>query len=110
MSAHDIAPPKHQIQKASSGGSMNGSQSRFIALAAKTIVSHTLTYFVMGAFAYNVFHYADTMNRPDPGMRSTTIRSFILAQRRRSFAGCSSPRSFIHFATSISGASMVGCS
>jgi magnesium-transporting ATPase (P-type) len=72
MSAHDIAPPKLQIQQASSGGSMNGSQSRFISLAAKTIVSHTLTYFVMGAFAYNVFHYADTMNQPESGMRSTT--------------------------------------
>jgi hypothetical protein len=56
MSAHDIAPPKHQIQKASSGGSMNGSQSRFISLAAKTIVSHTgvcIVEYVVGEGTHN---------------------------------------------------------
>lgn len=45
---------------------------RFTVLAAKTVVCHTLTYFVMGALAYHFLHYADMINKPNSGMRTTT--------------------------------------
>lgn len=51
---------------------MESAQPRFLTLAVKTVVSHTLTYFVMGALAYNFLHYADFINKPDSGMRPTT--------------------------------------
>jgi hypothetical protein len=47
-------------------------QTRFLSLAAKTVVSHTLTYFLMGAFAYKVFHYAAEFSQPSSGMRPAT--------------------------------------
>jgi hypothetical protein len=43
---------------------MPDSQCRFVSLAAKTVVSHTLAYFLMGAFAYNILHYAAIINQP----------------------------------------------
>jgi hypothetical protein len=45
---------------------------RFSALAVKTMVSHTLTYMVMGALAFHFLHYAELMARPDSGMRPAT--------------------------------------
>lgn len=51
---------------------MPNSQFRFFNLAIKTIVSHTLTYSVMGAFAYKVFNYAAAFNEPGSGMRPAT--------------------------------------
>ena len=48
---------------------MDGTQPRFLPLAAKTIVCHTLTYFVMGALAAHFLNYADAFARPDSGMR-----------------------------------------
>lgn len=45
---------------------------RFPTLAAKTMVSHTLTYFLMGALAAHFFNYAALMARPDSGMRPMT--------------------------------------
>lgn len=45
---------------------------RFPFLAAKTMVSHTVTYFLMGALAYHFFHYAAMMNRPGSGLHATT--------------------------------------
>ena len=45
---------------------------RWITLAAKTTVCHTLTYFVMGALAFHFLHYADFINKPNSGMRPTT--------------------------------------
>lgn len=48
---------------------MQNPQPRFAPLAAKTVVSHTLTYFIMGALAYNLLHYADIINAPGSGMR-----------------------------------------
>jgi hypothetical protein len=47
-------------------------QTRFLSLAAKTVVSHSLTYFLMGAFAYNVFHYAAEFSQPSSGMCPAT--------------------------------------
>jgi len=47
-------------------------QPRFVPLAAKTVVCHTLTYMLMGALAFHFLHYADFMNKPDSGMHPTT--------------------------------------
>ena len=41
-------------------------------LAVKTVVCHTVTYFVMGVLAFHFLHYADLINKPNSGMRSTT--------------------------------------
>ncbi len=51
---------------------MQDSQVRFGPLAVKTVVCHTVTYFVMGVLAYNFLHYADFINKPNSGMRPTT--------------------------------------
>lgn len=51
---------------------MNNSQPSFLPLAAKTIVSHTLTYFLMGALAAHYLHYAESFAKPDSGMRQIT--------------------------------------
>ncbi|MGO9088561.1 MAG: hypothetical protein ACLQBK_25430 [Candidatus Sulfotelmatobacter sp.] len=51
---------------------MENSQPRFLPLAAKTIVSHTLTYFLMGILAAHFLNYAALMARPDSGMRPIT--------------------------------------
>jgi hypothetical protein len=48
---------------------MNHSQPSFLALAAKTMVCHTLTYFIMGALAAHFLNYAAEMARPESGMR-----------------------------------------
>jgi hypothetical protein len=50
---------------------MQDRQPGFLSLAAKTAVCHALTYFIMGALAYNLLHYADAANKPDSDMRST---------------------------------------
>ena len=51
---------------------MENPQPHFLTLAAKTVVSHTLTYFVMGALAFHFLHYAEFINNPNSGMRPTT--------------------------------------
>ena len=53
-------------------------QPRFLPLAAKTVVSHTLTYFVMGALAFHFLRYADFINQPNSGMRPTTSPFVLL--------------------------------
>jgi len=45
---------------------------RFPALALKTIVSHTLTYFLLGVLAAYYLNYAELLARPDSGMRPIT--------------------------------------
>ncbi len=57
---------------------METRQPRFLTLAAKTVVSHTLTYFVMGALAFHFLHYADFINNPNSGMRPMTSPFVIL--------------------------------
>jgi len=42
---------------------------RFPALAAKTAVCHTLTYFLMGALAAHFLKYAEQFNLPNSGFR-----------------------------------------
>jgi hypothetical protein len=51
---------------------MENSPVRFPALVLKTIVSHTLTYFLMGALAAYYLNYAELLARPDSGMRPIT--------------------------------------
>jgi hypothetical protein len=51
---------------------MDNPQPRFPALAAKTMVCHTLTYFIMGALAAHFLNYAALMARPESGMRPFT--------------------------------------
>jgi hypothetical protein len=48
---------------------MDTAQPRFVPLAAKTIVCHTITYFVMGALAAYFLNYAAEFARPNSGMR-----------------------------------------
>jgi hypothetical protein len=50
----------------------------FVSLAAKTVVCHTITYFIMGALAYHFLHYADFINKPGSGMRPITNPLVIL--------------------------------
>ena len=57
---------------------MNFTQPRFLPLAAKTIVCHTLTYFVMGALAAHYLNYAALMSHPESGMRQITD-SWVMA-------------------------------
>ena len=66
---------------------MSDQRSRFVSLVAKTVVSHTLTYFIMGAFAYNVFHYADSINQPGSGMRPTTDTIIYFGPALQCFRG-----------------------
>jgi hypothetical protein len=51
---------------------MENSEPRFLPLAGKTIVSHTLTYFLMGALAAHFMNYAASMAKPGSGMRHMT--------------------------------------
>jgi hypothetical protein len=45
---------------------------RFVPLAARTIVCHTVTYFLMGILAAHFLDYAAVMSRPESGMRPIT--------------------------------------
>lgn len=45
---------------------------RFPGLAARTMVCHTITYFVMGILAAHFLNYAALMARPDSAMRPFT--------------------------------------
>ncbi|HUA16906.1 MAG TPA: hypothetical protein VMG31_16550 [Verrucomicrobiae bacterium] len=47
-------------------------QPRFGSLAAKTMVCHTLTYFLMGALAAHYLNYAALMAKPESGLRPMT--------------------------------------
>jgi hypothetical protein len=66
---------------------MQDLQPRFLPLAAKTVVCHTITYFVMGALAYHFLHYADILNNPNSGMRPITSVWVILGAPLQLFRG-----------------------
>jgi hypothetical protein len=51
---------------------MNETQLRFLPLAVKTAVCHTITYFCMGALAYHFLHYAELIANPCSNMRPMT--------------------------------------
>lgn len=60
---------------------------RFSTLAVKTVVSHTLTYFLMGALAFHFLHYAELLNNPNSGMRPTTSLFVIFGPALQIFRG-----------------------
>jgi hypothetical protein len=66
---------------------MQNQQPRFVTLAMKTVVCHTITYMVMGALAYYFFHYADSINNPNSGMRPATSYWVILGAPLQVFRG-----------------------
>jgi magnesium-transporting ATPase (P-type) len=66
---------------------MQDSQPRFVVLAAKTVVCHTVTYFVMGALAYNLLHYAASINSANSGMRPTTSMWVLMGPALQIFRG-----------------------
>ena len=66
---------------------MQDSQPRFLPLAAKTVVCHTITYFIMGALAYHFLHYADFINNPCSGMKPITNVWVILGAPLQVFRG-----------------------
>ena len=51
---------------------MDNPQPRFVSLAAKTMVCHTITYVIMGVLAAYILNYAALMARSDSGMRQMT--------------------------------------
>ena len=57
---------------------MEQSPLRFPHLAAKTMVCHTITYFLMGVLASHFLHYAELFNNPNSGMRPITS-SWVMA-------------------------------
>ncbi|UWZ82681.1 hypothetical protein [Occallatibacter riparius] len=48
---------------------MQEPQPRFLPLAAKTVVCHTVTYMLMGALAAHFLHYEQIFNQPNSGLR-----------------------------------------
>jgi hypothetical protein len=65
---------------------MQEAQPRFLSLAAKTAVCHALTYFVMGAIVFNLFHYAELIASPCSGMRPLSdplVKAGVLLQPLR---------------------------
>lgn len=66
---------------------MQDSQPRFLSLAVKTVLCHTITYFVMGALAYNLLHYADFINSPNSGMRHVDSLWVIFGPALQVFRG-----------------------
>src|SRR6185437_3187768 len=62
----------------SEGVRMQDSQVRFVPLAAKTVVCHTITYFFMGTLAYHFLHYQEFIDNPCSGMRPITSLWVIL--------------------------------
>lgn len=66
---------------------MQEEQPRFTSLAVKTVVCHTITYFVMGALAYHFLHYADIFNNPNSGMRPATSSWLLFGPALQVFRG-----------------------
>jgi hypothetical protein len=66
---------------------MQDAQPRFVPLAVKTVVCHSITYMIMGALAFNLLHYADFINNPNSGMRPTTSLWVILGVPVQVFRG-----------------------
>lgn len=65
---------------------MPESQPRFISIAAKAAVCHTVTYFLMGALAYHFLHYAELIAQPCSGMKPMSdpmVRGGVLFQPLR---------------------------
>jgi len=66
---------------------MQDSQVRFAPLAVKTIVCHTITYFVCGLLAYKFLNYEAIISAPSSGMRQTTTLWVTLGAPLQVFRG-----------------------
>jgi len=66
---------------------MEDSQVRFVPLAVKTVVCHTITYFVTGLLAYNLLNYQAFIDNPCSGMRPITNLWVILGAPLQLFRG-----------------------
>lgn len=66
---------------------MQDSQVRFVPLAAKTVVCHTITYFICGLLAYKLLNYEAIINNPCSGMRPTTSLWVLLGAPLQVFRG-----------------------
>ena len=66
---------------------MQDSQVRFLPLAARTVVCHTITYVFMGLLAYHFLHYEELINQPCSGMRPTTSTWVMLGPAFQVFRG-----------------------
>lgn len=82
---------------------MQAEQPRFLTLATKTVVCHTLTYFVMGAIAYNMLHYADLISSPNSGMRPISNMWVIFGPALQVFRGVVFASVFYMFRESLFG-------
>ena len=66
---------------------MEDSRVRFVPLAVKTVVCHTITYFICGLLAYKLLNYEAIINNPCSGMRPTTSLWVILGASLQIFRG-----------------------
>lgn len=66
---------------------MEDSQVRFLPLAVKTVICHTITYFVMGLLAFNLLNYQAIIDNPCSGMRPTTSMWVIFGPALQIFRG-----------------------
>ncbi|WP_109485090.1 hypothetical protein [Occallatibacter savannae] len=66
---------------------MEDSRVRFVPLATKTVVCHTITYFVCGLLAYKFLHYEAIISAPDSGLRQTTTLWVTLGAPLQVFRG-----------------------
>ena len=64
---------------------MEDSQVRFVPLAVKTVVCHTITYFICGLFAYKLLNYQAIIDNPCSGMRPTTSLWVIFGPALQAF-------------------------
>ena len=66
---------------------MKNLQPRFVPLAAKTVVCHTLTYFIMGALAFHFLDYAELFNKPGSGLRFASSLWILFGPALQVFRG-----------------------
>jgi magnesium-transporting ATPase (P-type) len=66
---------------------MQDPQPRFVTLAAKTVVCHSITYMIMGALAFHFLHYAELLKNPNSGMKPVTSLWLILGVPLQVFRG-----------------------
>lgn len=66
---------------------MEDLQVRFVPLAVKTVVCHTITYFICGLFAYKLLNYEAIINNPCSGMRPTASLWVLLGAPLQVFRG-----------------------
>ena len=66
---------------------MQDSQIRFFPLAVKTVVCHSVTYFLMGILAYNFLNYQAVIDQPCSGMRPVTSMWVMMGPMLQIFRG-----------------------